>query len=305
MAFLDATGNQFKQGISTIKNLNPALLAKVDKAQIVGTLDDVIADNTAGNPASAQAVKSLDDKTNLNTQKIEAIIDDGATTGDSKTWSVDQIKTYIAQEDDTYFAATLDERDDDAVGIVVPKRQGVRVFVADASADPDVGTDTDGTAFGAHYIYNSSVWLLIRTLQYRQVDVTPYVRYDDVVDSLDSIETTKPLSANQGRELIDLINGGVGSLVMAVDDTTVLTGGVIELTKIAKGEATNGMALVVVDEGIIPVFVTMAADGKSATIIADDVTIFETKTVRISYLTDGTASGNTGDGGGDGDAGSI
>lgn len=278
---------KFKQGMSTVKNLNPTLLGKVDKTQISPTLATTLEDNTTGNPASTQAVSELNTKTELNTQKIDSIVDDTASSSSSKVWSIDKIKAYIAEEDDTYFAATLQERDDDAVGIVIPKRQGIRVFVADASADTNVGTDSNGVAFGAYYIYDGTNWTLVRSLQYRQVDVTPFVRYDDVVDNLESTDADKPLSANQGRELASLVQVGNASLTMAVDDVEVAEGGVINLTKVARGQATNGMGLILTDEGIVPVFVTMSADGKSATIIEDDVTLYVGNTARISYLTSG------------------
>jgi len=278
---------KFKQGMSTVKNLNPALLLKVNNSQISPSLAAAILDNTAGNPASTKALVEVNAKADLNTQKINTLIDDTAVVGTGKTWSIDQIKAYVAEEDDTYFAATITERDDDTVGIIIPKRQGVRVFIADASTDANVGTDANGVPFGAYYIYNGTAWILIRSLAYRQVDVTPYVRYTDVVDDLASTQTNKPLSANQGRELALLIATGNASLRMAVDDVVVGAGGVIPLSMVARGEATNGMSFVITTEGIIPVFVTMATDGKSATIIEDDATLYEGQTARISYLTDG------------------
>ncbi len=301
MGFLSSIGNQVKLGMSTIKDLNPTLLAKLDKNSVIGTLSSATASNSPTAPVSTAALTELNSKTDLNTQRIDAMIQDTSTAGTTATWSIDQIKAYIAEVDDTYFAADLAERDDDAIGLVIPKRQGVRVFVANASSDPEVGYDTDGTPFGAHYIYNGTDWVLIRTLQYRQTDVSELVRYSDVVDSLTSIAVDKPLSANQGRLLSESIAAGISGLVMAVDDTTVLAGGVIELTKVAKGEAANGMAFVVMAEGIIPVFVAMASDGASATIITDDPSVYVGTDVRISYITSGVATGNTGAGGDGGD----
>lgn len=293
---------KIKKGMSSVQNLNSALALKVDKTQVKGTLTEVIADNTTLNVASTASVKSVNDEVVLNLARIDALIDDTAVAGGTTTLSVDGIKALVAELDDTYYAADLTERDDDAVGIVIPLRVGVKVFVADASADARVGVDTDGTAFGANYVYNGTEWILIQTLQYRSIDVTPYVRYTEIVDSLDSILADRPLSANQGRILLGLVNAGVSSLVLAVDDVVVAVGGVIGLTRVARGEIVNGMALVQMDEGLIPVFVTVSADGATATILADDVTIYEGKDTRISYMTDGTAT--VADGGG-GDGGSI
>ena len=292
MAFGEKNSHTFKQGMGTVKGLNPALINKVDKNQVAGTLEVALNDNTEGNPASTKALAELAANLSDTEQRANALIDDNVSSGDNKTWSIDQIKSYFAEQDDTYFVADLTERDNDTVGIKVPKRQGIRVFVVDASSDDKVGVDKVGNPFGADYIYNNNSWLLIRSLEYRQVDITPFIRYSEVQNNLDSLETNKPLSAAMGKNLKGIIDNSIGGLKLVYDDTAVGENGIIELLQVAKGQAINGMAFVMLNDEIVPVFVSIATDGKTASIISDDASIYVGSECRISYLTGGVATGS-------------
>jgi len=291
-SFLDNANNAFKQSKSSIKGLNPALLTKLGKSQVIPSLENVLADAAVSNAASTKSVSELNGKLNVVDSRVSSLIDDTSTSGTDSTWSVDAIKKYISEVDDTYLAANLDERDDDTVGQKIPKVTGTRVFVVDASADSNVGSDKEGNPFGADYIYNEDSWLLIRARAYKQIDLTPFVKKEDVVDGLESTATQKPLSANSGRILAEQVKAAAAAQVIYTDDTTVKEdddgNARISFAYVSRGTVVNGMAYVLDPEkGLLPVFVETSGDGKYAIIIADEPDAYFDKDCRVSYLTVG------------------
>lgn len=78
--------------------------------------------------------------------------------------------------------------------------QKTTYFIRDASGDPTVNT---GWAIYEWIEPEGEVgsWEKIAENESQDIDLTPYIKTTDVVDNLGATVTTKPLSANQGREL--------------------------------------------------------------------------------------------------------
>jgi len=157
-------------------NLQIDLAARIKKDAISPTGADVLANPTSARVASAKAVSELI----ASIPALTTIIDD-ALTSTEKTWSSQKIQEFVHQNDDSEYFVDIAERD---AFVVNPERNGLIAIVVDASADPVVGTEEDGTPLGALYIRKDGEWKFLFTKGYKKVNFTGYVHENSLATEL-------------------------------------------------------------------------------------------------------------------------
>jgi len=152
------------------------LAARVKKDAISTSGADLLDNPTASRVASAKAVSELI----AQIPALTSIIDD-ALTSNEKTWSSQKIQNFVVENDDSEYFVDIADRD---AFTVTPERNGVIAIVVDASADPVVGTEEDGTPLGALYIRKDGVWKFLFTKGYKKVNFAGYVHEDGLAVDL-------------------------------------------------------------------------------------------------------------------------
>jgi len=268
--------------IGSIAGLSDALNAKLPLSSIKGTIDDVVNANNINTVPSTQAIVQL--KSNIETSitnvqnSIVGIIDDTLEAGNENTWSVDKIKSYVASVDDSVVVSSLSERDElEAYGSLI-------AYVLDTTGDTSLGNE-EGTA--AAYIYvDGEGWKILQILK-GDIDLTPYVKKTDVVDSLDSEATDLPLSANQGKQLAQAIAESAASVntEIFVDSGLDIDSDKFVTTSTPIGNIVGAYAEVNNGDGTWDIVdITPTENAKEYQLVIDNSGEYDGKTCRVTYL---------------------
>jgi len=274
-----------KRRIGSIDGLTNLLASKVGVAAIMAAKADVEASNSVSTVASSAAVNEivlgLTNQINNLSTGMNGLIDDAADTGNTVTWSVDKIKGYVASVDDSIVVSDISERDN-----VSDVYDSLIAYVIDTTGDTSLGNE-EGTA--AAYIYiDGSGWALLQILA-QNIDVTPFVKYSDIVNDLTTGGTMVPLSAEQGKELKSLVDAAADSTEIAVDNGLVITGDGFDSTYTPVGAVIGGTAEVEVSSGVWDVVdIVAGANGKAWLLLPTTANEYDGKTCRISYLKSST-----------------
>ncbi len=274
-----------KRRVGSIDGLTNLLAGKINIAAIMAAKVDVENSNSVSTVASSAAVNEIvmginTQITNIN-NSIGGLIDDAADTGNAVTWSVDKLKAYVASVDDSVVVSDITERDN-----LSEVYDTLIAYVIDTTGDTSLG-DNEGAA--AAYIYvDGNGWSLLQILA-TDIDVTPFVKYSDIVDDLTTGGTSVPLSAAQGIALKALIDAAAQSTEIAVDNGLVITGDDFSSTYTPVGAVIGGTAEVEVSAGVWDVVDIVAGVGAKAwTLLPATASEYDGKTCRISYLKSST-----------------
>lgn len=192
------------QGQEGTANLQIDLAARVKKDAIETSGNALLANPSDAKVASSKAVAEL-----INAiPSIQTLIDD-ALVSEEKTWSSQKISDFVHENDDSEYFVDIADRD---AFTVAPERNGVIAIVVDASADPVVGTDDDGTPLGALYIRKDGAWKFLFTKGYKKVSFTGYIHEDNLVSTLDVNDAKKGASAAAVFALANALSTTVSSV---------------------------------------------------------------------------------------------
>ena len=274
-----------KRRVGSIDGLTGLLAGKINIAAIMAAKIDVENSNSVSTVASTAAVNEI--VTDLTSQisaissSVGGIIDDTADTGNTVTWSVDKLKAYVASVDDSVVVSDISERDNYS-----NPYDSLIAYVIDTTGDSSLGDD-EGTA--AAYIYiDGSGWALLQILA-QNIDVTPFVKYSDIVNDLTTGGTAVPLSAEQGKELKALVDAAGQSTEIYVDSGLTISGDDFTSTYTPVGAVIGATAEVEVSAGVWDVVdIVAGANAKEWTLLPGTASEYDTKTCRISYLKSST-----------------
>ena len=187
-----------------------------------------------------------------------------------------------------------------SIGVIAEDGDGNTALVAVCTTSvPD--TIPAYMAPGSNYAFNIN--MTVSSTDHITVtgSVASVLYVSDIVDSLNSYETNKPLSANQGRLLKELIpSSGMFPHVIVISET----GSVVTLTKGAKvitaTETSTGHFEADVDEyGTWTIDSVLAGDDAQTTIYVDAVKIYTIDdshfqaSITVKYNTNGTCALDT------------
>jgi hypothetical protein len=270
-----------KRRVGSIDGLTNLLAGKLNTAAIMAAKVDVENSNSVATVASTAAVNEIvldinTQITNLN-NSIGGLIDDAADTGNSVTWSVDKLKAYVASVDDSIVVSDITERDN-----LSEVYDTLIAYVIDTTGDSSLG-DNEGSA--AAYIYvDGTGWSLLQILG-QDIDVTPFVKYTDVVDDLTTGGDSVPLSAAQGVALKALVDAAAQSTEIVVDSGLVISGDDFTSTYTPVGDVIGGTAEVETSSGVWDIVDIVAGTGAKAwTLLPGTANEYDGKTCRITYL---------------------
>ena len=270
-----------KRRVGSIDGLTTLLTGKLSAAAVMAAKVDVENSNSTTTVPSTAAINEIVGV--LNTQisninsSIGGLIDDTADTGNTVTWSVDKLKAYIASVDDSIVVSDLTERDN-----VPDPYDSLIAYVIDTTGDTSLGNN-EGTS--AAYIYvDGNGWTLLQVLA-QNIDVTPFVKYADIVDNLVDGGAGVPLSAEQGKTLKELVDAAAQSTEIYVDSGLTITGDEFVSTYTPVGAIVGATAEVEVSAGVWDVVdVVSGATAKDWTLLPGTANEYDGKTCRITYL---------------------
>jgi len=270
-----------KRRVGSIDGLTGLLAGKINIAAIMAAKVDVENSNSVSTVASTAAVNEI--VTDLTSQisaissSVSGIIDDTADTGNTVTWSVDKLKAYVASVDDSVVVSDISERDNYS-----NPYDSLIAYVIDTTGDSSLGDD-EGTA--AAYIYiDGSGWALLQILA-QNIDVTPFVKYADIVDDLTTGGSAVPASAESVKTLKALVDAAAQSTEMKVDSGLAITGDGFSSTYTPVGDVVGGTAEVEVSSGVWDVVdIVPGTNAKEWTLLPGTAGEYDGKTCRITYL---------------------
>ncbi len=273
--------------IGSINGLSALLATKFNISDIMAAKTDVENSNSTSTVASSAAVNEI--VTGINSQitslqnGLNGIIDDSADTGNTVTWSVDKLKSYVASVDDSIVVSDISERDNYS-----NPYDSLIAYVLDTTGDSSLG-DEEGTA--AAYIYvDGTGWSLLQILK-SDIDLTPYVKIADIVDDLTTGGSAVPASAETVKTLktqLDGVSGAVATEIF-VDSGLTITGDNFSTTKTPKGSIVGATAEVEVSSGVWDVVdvvpsTAQGATDKDFTLVPGTANEYDGKTCRVTYL---------------------
>jgi len=267
----------------SIAGLESTLAKAVQKDQISSNLDDILSGGVDNKVSSTSAIQALYEKViqNIKDNKVVLtdIIDDAAETGGEITWSIDQIKSFVASVNDSIVVSNLAERDE-----IENPASTLIAFVLDTAGDESLGKSEGNPA---SYIYvEGDGWKLMQVLK-GDIDLTPYVKKDSIVNNITEGGAGVPLSAEQGVVLAAMIAEGIklASVEMVVD-ALVVDGNYITLTYEARGAIVNNTIEIEVDDGIWDIVdIEKDADNaKKYKILSDNDSEYDGKNCKASYI---------------------
>lgn len=252
---------------------------KINITDIKVSMAEVIAASNGSTVASTGAINEMYSAVSQEISDLESnlnnIIDDSAVNGAEVTWSVDQIMSYIASVDDSVVVSDIAERDN-LVG-----RSSLVAFVLDTTGDTSLG-ENEGQS--ASYIYAEGTWKLA-TLLRSEIDTSLFLKTTDIVNDTTTGGADKPVSAEAVKGLADIVAdiSGSSDKVIAVE-SIVIASDTIVLADIARGDIIGGSVEVLGSDGYMIVDATVAADGKTVTLMVDTAGEFDGVNARVSYL---------------------
>lgn len=269
-----------KYSRKNIFGLDAILQAKLDKANVKKTIDEVLNATDDLAVPSAKTIQTL--KTTLEA-KIEQvkniatnIIDDTVASGSDKTWSIDKIKEFVASVDDTIVVQDIQQRDS------LKAYDSLIAFVLDTSADENLPEDVRGKPFS--YIYANGEWQPLAPLT-KEIDTSVFVKYSDIVNDLQTGGEQKPLSAEMGKYIANtLIPAKVNEVkTTLVTDVATIENGKVQLSKTPIGSLVFDCAEISTDEGIVVVDAKISGV-KEVTIDVENPEEYEGKVAKVCYL---------------------
>ena len=270
-----------KRRIGSIDGLTALLTGKLSAAAVMAAKVDVENSNSTTTVPSTAAINEIIGAFNTQISNINSsiggLIDDTADTGNTVTWSVDKLKAYIASVDDSIVVSDITERNN-----VPDPYDSLIAYVIDTTGDTSLGNN-EGTS--AAYIYvDGNGWSLLQVLA-QNIDVTPFVKYTDIVDNLVDGGAGVPLSAEQGKALKDLVDAAAQSTEMYVDSGLTITGDEFVSTYTPVGAIVGATAEIEVSAGVWDVVdVVSGATAKDWTLLPGTANEYDGKTCRITYL---------------------
>jgi len=262
-----------------IFGLESALASKFDKNNIAAAWSDVESLNNTDTVPSTASIVSLKAQLENAIQEVSDnvvnIIDDTATDGGDKTWSIDKIKQFVASVDDTVVVNTIQDRD------ALQAYDSLIAFVLDTTGDSSLG-EFEGQPYT--YIYANGEWKAISPVA-GELDTTVFVKYSDIVNDLTSGGTDKPLSAEMGKQLAGTIipNAISDAATSIVTEDLTINSDKLTLAANPIGAIVMNRVEIVTDEGIEVVEASVTGD-KEVTIDSGTAGEFDGKTARVSYL---------------------
>lgn len=260
--------------------LEAELAKKFEIANIKTTFSDVqSANNGTTVPSTSAAVEMYNDiqtsLTNLQ-NSVDGIIDDSAVNGANVTWSVDQIKSYIASVDDSVVVANLDERDN-----LSNLHPSLVAFVLDTTGDTSLG-DEEGKS--AAYIYTDNGWVLYSVLR-DEISTDNLLTKNDIVNDTTTGGTDKVASAEVAKQLAQqIVDSANGVNKVIVSESLAISSDQITLSAPAEGDIIDGAVEVLGDSGYVLVDATLGDDKQTVTLAVENAGEFDGKNARVSYL---------------------
>jgi len=264
-----------------IFGLDAILDSKVSIAQIKKTVDDAL--NAVNDPSAVvgtgviadlqNQLQNLQKQTNTN---IKSLIDDSVNGGSDKTWSIDKIKQYVASVDDTVVVQNIADRD------ALKAYDSLIAYVLDTSADTNLGPDFRGKPFA--YMYVNGKWEPITPLS-KEVDSSVFLKYSDIVNNLNAGGVNKPLSAEMGKYLAQVVipKASNDAKQTIVTETATIKNNKIALTQNPVGNLVFGAAEISTNNGIVVVDAVVSGV-REVTIQGNTGDDYEGKVARVSYL---------------------
>ena len=263
-----------------IYGLEEVLSSKISIAAIRSTLDDVLNTNSKDTVVSTSAFVEFKNTLKKDVEKAKkvatGIIDDTNESGTDKTWSIDKIKQFIASVDDSVVVQTIQDRDN------LKAHNGLMAYVMDTSADNSLDKNFKGKPFV--YIYSNGKWEPISPLA-KEVDTNLFVKSDEVVNSTDSVDTKKPLSAAMGNKIVhEVIPAAVRQAQqMIVVDRGVIKNNKITVSKNIQGNIVGEMIEIPTDAGVVVVDAVVSGP-KEITVLPGKDEDYEGKIGVVTYL---------------------